>query len=207
MKKPRSDTKTIKRVGTAIAAAATLVALTAATGSATASSPIGRDGVVHACYVVKGKKKGTIRVVPRAASCKKRNGQRAITWSMGGPDGTKGAVGPQGTSSAPGSDGAGGASGVAGVAGPAGQVEKSVLETIQTQSTVINELTKEVTALETSLVGVEDTLKGACTQLTDVTKQTGLVEGVVENLSLTGVLGGLLNIPALPTPLDTFACP
>ena len=50
-------------------------------------------------------------------------------------------------------------------------------------------------------------LDGACTQLTDVTKQTGLVEGVVSNLSLTGVLGGLLNIPALPTPLGAFSCP
>jgi hypothetical protein len=72
---------------------------------------------------------------------------------------------------------------------------------------VINELTKEATTLETSLTGVEDTLEGACTQLSALTKQTGLVEGVVKNLSLTGVLGGLLNIPALPSPLGTFACP
>jgi len=187
-----------------------LVALIAATGSASASSPIGRDGVVHACYIVKGKKKGTIRVVPRAASCKKRDGQRAIAWSMGGPDGTKGAVGPQGAGSTPGSSGTNGANGVAGVLGPADQIEKSVLETIQTQSTVIDELTQQVTTLETSLVGVEGTLEGACTQLTNVTKQTGLLEGVVGNLSLNGTLlglGGLLNVPALPTPLGTFACP
>jgi hypothetical protein len=160
--------------------------------------------VVHACYVTKGKQKGTIRVVPRAASCKQRHGQRAIAWSMAGPNGTKGAAGPEGETSEPGEQGT---NGVAGVTGPAGQVEKSVLETIQTQTSVINELTKEVTSLETSLTGVEGTLEGACTQLSAVTKQTGLVEGVVENLSLTGVLGGLLNIPALPTPLGTFACP
>jgi hypothetical protein len=171
MKKPKSDTKAIRRVGTAISAAVMLVALTAATGSATASSPIGRDGVVHACVVVKGKKKGTIRVVPRAVSCKKRDGQRAIAWSMGGPDGTKGAVGPQGATSAPGSSGTNGANGVAGAVGPAGQIEKSVLETIQTQSTIIDELTKQVTTLETSLIGVEGTLEGACTQLTNVTNR------------------------------------
>jgi hypothetical protein len=200
MNKPRRVTRVIRRVGTTVAAATTLIALTAATSSASASSPIGRDGVVHACYVVKGKKKGTIRVVPRAASCNKRQGQRAIAWSMGGP------VGPRGATPAPSSSGADGTNGV-GAEGPAGQVEKSVLETIQTQTSVINELTKEVTNLETSLLGVEGTLEGACTQLSSVTKQTGLVEGVVKGLSLTGVLGGLLNIPALPTPLGTFACP
>lgn len=191
----------------AAAAATALIALTAATGSASASSPIGRNGVVHACYVLKGKKKGTIRVVPRASSCKKRQGQRAIAWSMGGPSGTRGAAGPEGETSDPGEQGTSGIAGVAGVTGPAGQVEKSVLETIQTQTSTINELTKEVTSLETSLTDVEGTLDGACTQLSAVTKQTGLVEGVVSNLSLTGVLGGLLNIPALPTPLGTFACP
>jgi hypothetical protein len=193
-------------VGTAVAAATTLVALTAATGSASAA-PIGHDGVVHACYVVKGKKKGTIRVVPRGVSCKRRQGQRAISWNMDGKTGNTGVTGEEGTSPDSGSDGVSGANGVPGAQGPAGQIEKSVLETIQAQTSVINELTKEVTNLETSLLGVEGTLEGACTQLSSVTKQTGLVEGVVKGLSLTGVLGGLLNIPALPTPLGTFACP
>lgn len=64
---------------TSFAAAAILLACFA--GSAAAQGPVGKDGQIHACYRVKGKPRGELRVVPSAqARC--RRGERKTTWSV-----------------------------------------------------------------------------------------------------------------------------
>ena len=50
---------------------------------ATAAPPVGKDGQIHACYRVKGKPKGSLRVVPSAKKRCKR-GERKVTWSVTG---------------------------------------------------------------------------------------------------------------------------
>jgi hypothetical protein len=174
---------------------------------------LGRDGNIHACYVAKGKHKGALRVVTSASSCKRRRGERPLSWSLSGPTGAPG----QGSAGERGANGAQGPDGSEGFQGPAGQLEKSVVETIQTQSKEINGLTQQVTGLTqevTSLEGVittvEGTLATACTQLSDTTAQVDTLQGALGNLSLNSLLlglGGGLNIPILPAPLGAFSCP
>jgi hypothetical protein len=71
-------------------------------GSASAATPIGKDGRIHACYKVKGKQKGTLRIA-NGKRC--RRGERKVAWLAAG-----GVPGPAG---APGRPGATGPSGPA----------------------------------------------------------------------------------------------
>ena len=67
---------------------------------------VGKDGKVYACYRVKGKPKGAVRLVAKKARCKR--GERKLNWGVAGPAG------------APGAAGANGAQGQSGPPGPAG---------------------------------------------------------------------------------------
>lgn len=92
-----------------LAAAAMLLAGFAE--SATAASPVGKDGSIHACYRVKGKPKGGLRVVPSAKTRCKR-GERKVTWSAAGTSqaGSNGQAG-SGGGSQPGQAGSNGSPG------------------------------------------------------------------------------------------------
>jgi hypothetical protein len=96
-----------------LAAAATLLACFG--DAATAAAPVGKDGQIHACYRVRGKPKGNLRVVPSAKKRCKR-GERKVTWSVVGSPGQSGANGQatgngQGQSGTDGSAGANGSTG------------------------------------------------------------------------------------------------
>src|SRR6188768_2072389 len=69
-------------------------------GNAAAQGPVGKDGQIHACYRVKGKPKGELRVVPSAKThC--RRGERKTTWSVTSSSSTAGGgQGAQGQSGA-----------------------------------------------------------------------------------------------------------
>ncbi len=73
---------------------ATAIFLIAMVGTAGAAPPVGKDGKIHACYRVKGKPKGTLRVVPDQR-CKR--GERKVVWSISGASGQAGANGQAGT--------------------------------------------------------------------------------------------------------------
>jgi hypothetical protein len=53
---------------------------------------------------------------------------------------------------------------------------------------------------------VEATASKACQLANSVTSQSNSLITAVSNLTLSGVLGGLLNIPALPAALPTVTC-
>lgn len=179
------------------------------------AKPLGKDGKIHACYRVKGKPRGALRVVPSARThC--RRGERKTAWSIAVPAG----------SSAAGSQGAAGQGGANGSSGP----DEAALKA------QIGSLTLKVQALESVLQGITNgdltgmlaTLQGLnnegltsavnslaatealCEQSEALTEQVNLVAGVVEGLGLNGILtglGGLLVIPTLPTALAPFNCP
>lgn len=177
--------------------------------TALAAPAVGKNGQVDACYRVKGKAKGAMRVVPAGKKCKK--GERKLAWSVTGPPGAQGATGAQGGQGAQGSSGSNGTNGAAGT--PATGVV--ALET------KVASLTLEVSALEGILQGVSNTgltaavkavpQEGAlCTQATSLTSQSNQLGTALGGLSLNGILtglGGLLNIPAVPTALPAFTCP
>jgi hypothetical protein len=174
-----------------------LLALTVAGSASAATKPIGKDGKIHACYRVKGKQKGALRLVG-GNRCKR--GERRVAWTTVGPAGT----GPGGTPGQPGTVGA------------PGSADKTPLLEARIAS-----LTLKLEGLENLLQGIgRNDLLGAigglaslnalCAQTTALTNQANLLRGVIGGLSLNGaltVLGGLLNIPALPVALPAFACP
>ena len=66
-------------------------------GIAAGAPVVGKDGKVQACYLVKGKAKGEMRVVPASKKCKR--GERRLAWNVAGPQGvvgSQGSAGPQG---------------------------------------------------------------------------------------------------------------
>jgi hypothetical protein len=186
-----------------LAAAAMLFACLA--GSAAAQGPVGKDGQIHACYRVKGKPKGELRVVPSAkARC--RRGERKTTWSV--------------TSSSSSAGGSQGAQGQSGANGSAGSDEAAL-------KAQVGALTLKVQALEGILQGITNgDLTGMLATLNGVTNpellnaigSVPLVEEVcaqTEELTgrsnaLLGLLDTLdaLNVLSLPTALPTFnVCP
>lgn len=176
------------------AALTLLVTLFACSGGASAATPYSAGGVVNACYKVKGKEKGALRLVKSSRSCKRMRGWRRVSWSAVGPQGVSGPT--DGSVS----DGQPGPAGPTGPAGPQGEpgspglvddVEKSLLETIQKQSDQIEALTTQVQGLAGDLVDLEGVvgLLGG-----DVTDVEGLVGGLVGDVnSLEGVVGGTCN--------------
>lgn len=199
----------------ALALAAAMTSSIVLAGTTGAVPLVGHDGMIHACYRVKGKPKGSLRVVPNGrAHC--RRGERKVAWTVAG------AVGPSGVEGARGAQGGQGGSGQ-GAQGASGS----------TLTEQVDSLTERVKSLEGTLAGVTNgdltgmlaTLKGLnnegltnavnslpaieslCTQSSALTEQVNLLRNVVGGLGLEGVLGGLLKIPTLPNELKPFTCP
>jgi hypothetical protein len=169
---------------------------------ASAASLVAKDGRIHACYKAKGKGKGTLRVVRNGkVRCPKR--WKKVAWYASGPGG------PQGEAGSPGGSGQPGGSGSTGLSGPAGATVVKGLED------KISELLTKVQSLEAILKGVTNAellaaianSEALCTQVSTLTKQLNMVEEALGGLSLNTVLAVVLQIPALPGALPTFACP
>lgn len=153
-------------------------------GEAAARPLVGKDGKIHACYKVKGKPRGALRVVKnRKARC--RRGERKVAWTV------VGATGQPGFPGAHGSQGSTGAS-------------------LAAQSSTLSEqlglLTARIDSLEAKLAAVET----LCTQVAGLAKQVNLLQGVIGGLGLEPALEliGLLEIPTLPEALklEEFGC-
>lgn len=165
------------------------------------------DGVIHACMLTKGKKatRGLLRVVPSAAACKKRRGERPLQWSVAGPAGQQGsgATGAGGPAGPAGPAGPRGETGAPGLPGSAASLEKTVIETLASQAQQIQALTAELGALEA-------TVAETCGGLETLTGQTNALRetlvGVNTALALVKALVPALAVPAVPTALPAFEC-
>lgn len=173
-----------------VAAAMLLLGL----GSTASAAPVGKDGKIHACYRVKGKPKGVVRVV-RSARARCRRGERKVAWSVSGSAGQPGAVGQAGQ---PGSSSGGGANEAALKA----QVGALSLR-VETLEGILQGITN---ADLLSAVSSLPLLEPLCEQSSAVTEQLNSLQGVVGGLGLEGVLGGLLTIPPLPEEVDPLDC-
>lgn len=177
----------------------TVLALLVSAPAASTHKLVGRDGKIHACYRVKGKPKGALRVV-RSHKVRCRRGERKVAWAVAtvsGPAGADGARGMQGA------------------------------EGTQSDSALTTKLTEQVNALSTRIDSLEATLAGVtnadllaaidslpaidslCEQSEDLTEQVNLLGDAVGGLGLSPALDaiGLLEIPALPEELEPFSCP
>ena len=160
---------------------------------AAAAGIVGKDGKIHACYKVKGRAKGTLRVVRSAkVKCPKR--WKKASWYASGP------AGPPGAAGSPGGNGETGTNGSSGLPGTTGTVTVKALED------KVTELLTKVKALE-ALVPVVGVL---CSQASTLTSQANSFEEALGGLKLNAVLttlGGLLEVPTLPGSLPAFSCP
>jgi hypothetical protein len=158
------------------------------------ATPGAGGGVIHACMLTKGKKatRGLLRVVPAAKSCKKRKGEKPIEWSIAGPSGQAGAQGSgaAGPPGSPGATGAQGARGEAGSQGSAAALEKSVTETLTSQSLQIQSLTTKVSGLTGELLSLEGGVGSLGTTVSGLGGKVSSLEGTVGGVQTTvGNLG------------------
>lgn len=179
-----------------------------------AQGAVGKDGQIHACYRVKGKPKGALRVV-RSGKVRCRRGERKAAWSMTGAGGSvsqggQGAQGPAGSN--------GSAADEAALKAQIGALSlrvealEGVLQGITNGDLVgmlgvLQGLTNE--GLTNAVDSVPAT-EALCEQSEQLTDQVNLVADVVGGLGLNGILtglGGLLVIPTLPAALAPFSCP
>ena len=212
------------RIGLLALGALAVVGLMSAACAGTAfAAPIAKNGKVNACYKVKGKTKGAMRVVPANKKCKK--GERKLAWDVAGSAGASGPAGPKG---AAGANGAVGATGATGPAAAATTGNEAALQAKVAGLTLKTEGLEEVLAGVTNgeLTGVVDKLDGItglelsetvgalpvvdslCAQTSTLTGQANLLRGVVGGLGLSPALEliGLLTIPTLPPVLPAFNC-
>lgn len=185
--------------------------------SSAVGAPITKGGQVHACYRVKGKAKGAMRVVPAKKKC--RRGEKKLAWSVAGPAGSAGQNGGSGGDGTSGSNGSNGAQGSAGeaalqakIAGLTVKLEglEGILGGV-TNGDLIGTVAKlnGITGLQLNeAVGTVPVVGSLCTQTSAVTSQANLLRGTIGGLALSPTLEaiGLLQIPTLPTALPAFAC-
>lgn len=160
--------------------------LAAFAGSASAAPPVGKDGTIHACYRVKGKPKGSLRVVPVKARCKR--GERKVVWNAAGSGG------------AAGTNGQGGGSGQSGSNGTSSANEAFL-------KTQIASLTLKVESLEGALDGILPKLQGTLATLSGVNNTDLLgavnVAKVLTNEDPTEALNDLPVVKSLCTGAQT----
>jgi hypothetical protein len=183
-----------------------LCAIVLFTGSpASAAGIVAKDGRIHACYKVKGKGKGTLRVVRNAKVRCPKKWKKAAWYAQGAP-------GAQGKGGAPGGNGETGTNGSSGLPGTTGTVTVKALED------KVTELLTKVQSLEAILKGIDNQqLKEAiaavpvvgelCTQAKALTGKSGELGSALGGLSTVLDTLTLLTLPSIPTALLPFECP
>lgn len=76
----------------ALATILTTVAIVLGTTATAVAAPFARDGKVHACYRVKGKPKGAVRIV-HSGRTRCRRGERKVAWARTATQGASGQPG------------------------------------------------------------------------------------------------------------------
>jgi hypothetical protein len=183
---------------------------------ASAASLVGSDGQIHACYKVKGKAKGTLRVV-RSAKVKCPKKWKKVSWYASGPAGPQGESGGNGGSGETGTNGTSGLPGTPATATVVKQLEGKVTELLNKVSSletvlkgIDNQQLKEAISSIADVKALESAVGSLCSQSSTLTSQLNSVESALGGLSLNTaltMLGGVLNVPTLPGPLSSFSCP
>ena len=167
-------------------------ALLLAGDAGAATSPI-KNGKINACYKVRGKAKGSMRLLAGKGHCKR--GERKLSWSVAGTTGAQGATGAQGGE---GSQGSTGPQGNPGAKGESGSGGASTLASLESKVASLN---VEVKTLEDLLEGVNTgDLSGALsklngitgTQLGDAVSSAPIVSSLAPKVaSVEGLLAGV----------------
>jgi hypothetical protein len=180
-------------LGLVLLASALSLALLAQPAAATRI--VAKDGKIHACMKVRGKGKGTLRVVRnRKVKCPHR--WHKVAWYAAGVQGPAGAAGQAGA------PGAAGEQGPRGEAGLPGRNENVVVNELEDK---VTELLTRVEALEAILQGVTNQqLQEAIASIPVVQALCAQTEALTTNSNELGAAVGALNT-ILDTLLPTFS--
>jgi hypothetical protein len=151
---------------------------------------VSKDNKIHACYRVKGKPKGALRVVRnRRARC--RRGERKVAWMAAAVPGAAGSTGQQGGTGQTGSTGSDGSN-------------EALLKA------QVNSLAQRVETLEGILQGVTNNdLLGAITGVSTLTTACTTVVEQSNDLAagLEGTIGLLTGVPLIGDIFDGIEVP
>jgi hypothetical protein len=187
-------------------------------GSAVAAPAPGQDGKVHACYRVKGKAKGAMRVVPANKKC--RRGERKLAWNVAGPSGTAGQTGTSGTPGAGGTSGSAGSTGSSGETALQAKIASLTLKVEGLEGILQGVTNGDLTGTVQKLTGISGlqltetvnqvpVVKSLCTQANGLPTQVNNSLGsALSGLSLGGTIPPLLKltVPNLISVTD-YTCP
>jgi hypothetical protein len=230
---PNARFKPLTLVAVAISSAAVAILLGASLSPALAAPPVASDGTISACYKVKGKPKGSMRLLVKGKRCKR--GERKVKWiaASSGPagvtgDGNAGAQGTPGTSGQSGGDSSTEAALNAKIAALTLKVDslEGVLDGVtngdltgvvsKLDGVTNSDLTGAVDAVAgltnaqlLEAVGAVPVLESVCDQAASLTAQSNLLRGEVGDLVTTlsgSLLGAIFGGVSLPPALDPFAC-
>lgn len=173
-------------------------------GAAAARAPVGLDGQIHACYRVKGKPKGALRVV-RSAKAHCRRGERKAAWNVAGSPGiaSHGAQGDAGGSGSTGDEAA--------LKAQIGALTLKVeaLEGIL-QGITNGDLTGMLATLDNvtnpqllNAIGAVPLVEEVCVQTEELTGRSNALLGLLDTLDALDVL----SIPAVLTSFDVCPAP
>lgn len=173
-------------------------------GTAAAAGPIGKDGQIHACYRVKGKPKGELRVV-RSARAHCRRGERKTSWSLAGSAGLAGT----------GSAGSAGGQGTAGQSAAAGSSDEAALKAqvgalsarVETLEGVLDGVTNGALLGAIAAVPAVESLCDQSTALTKTANELGAGLGALVSVLKGTVLGSIFGGVGVPGELSAFSCP
>lgn len=173
--------------------------------TASAASPIAKDGKIYACYKVKGKAKGTLRLA-RSAKARCPRKWKKVSWYANGSTGP-GLVAPPGPAGPKGDTGAQGAPGTAGNV-VVEQLEDKVSELL-TKVESLEAVLKGVTNAELlNAIGLTPVVGALCEQTEDLNGQTTALGSTLSSLNtvLSPLLLGFSPV-TVPTALPAFSCP
>jgi hypothetical protein len=206
----------LARLSIALCAAAAMLLIPVGPASA---GPVSKDGQIHACYRVKGKPKGQLRVV-RSARARCRRGERKVAWSVASSSGLPGPT-AQGFQGVPGAPGASSTDGTADDAALKAQVGALAVR-VQALEGLLNgvsdgDLSGVLSTLQgldnkglTDAVNAVPAVEALCQQAPELTEQVNEVgAGIVSMIGvLTGVplIGPIFGGVAIPTALPDFSC-
>jgi hypothetical protein len=211
----------------ALAAAMLLVGLC---GTSYAASPVSKDGTIHACYKVKGKPKGTLRVVGAQKPCKR--GERKVVWNATGSSGASGTNGQAGSGGASGGSGQSGSNGTNGTEAALKSQIVSLALKVESLEGILNGVLPKLQGTLATLNGLNNTdllgavdvakiltnedptealndlpvVKSLCTGTSTATEGVNKLQVGVTGLTVLGVPGLSLGLGSLPTALDPFSC-
>lgn len=191
------------RISLAAVAAVATLALSLALAGVVSAAPVGKDGKINACYRVKGKPKGALRVV-KSPKARCHRGERKVAWILAGAAGAAGAAGEPGRAGSHGANGDGAVS-------SSTTLEEKVLALagrVEELEGILAGVTNKALTDAIAAVPMVETLCGEVTGLIAQTNQLrGSVDSLVSTLSgtlLGAIFGGVGLPPALP---ETLSCP